>query len=726
MATPPNYVPGDDGHESGSPVDLPGLWRTVVEKAWVVVLSLLAAGFITYGYLKRAPVVYAATVTLKVEEQSQKILSGLQEGAREDGDRPEDLKTIIETLKSRAVIERVIDTNRLDKDARVVEPELQGTLSRAKLVARVSDLITPRQRPGTRLIDVTVQHSNPQLTEQIANSLTQEFLQRRFEQQISASESATRFYRQKEQELLETIKGLESQVQEYRTSHPGISEEDQGTLSRQIVELNQRIAAARFNVQTLERDITRMTGLGDNIPLLVSMPVISADPSVATAMIAVLNQENAFDLVKRELKPKHPDYIKAQTQVATAEAQLTNAVRKVVEANQARLTAARGEEQQLQSSLAHLESQRQGLDSAAGEYGIIQNKLKFNRDLYERIVKERQVTKVVQTLNKDPVGIEQRATVPERPIKPDRKQVMTMGILAGLLSGIALAFGLAATDSSLKSAEQAETFLKIPLLGAIPQMRELQSSDTSPMIMSNPKLVAGAEAFRSLRTTLSMLAQGQADRRTFLFTSAVPDEGKTFCTINFAYSLAQQGMRTLLIDCDLRCPTVEEYLVGTATQHPGVADYLSGRKDFTDILQKSPSPNFTFIGAGTRSPNPSELLAQPGFKQLISEALSQFDQVVIDSAPVHPVSDTLLLAHRARTVCLVVRANRTPRKAILIALQKLQKARANVAGFILNGVTSLHRDDYYDYSDYYARYRERAATEPPAAGGATQAVNGSG
>ncbi|HAM72156.1 MAG TPA: hypothetical protein DCM86_10980 [Verrucomicrobiales bacterium] len=717
MATPSNYLPGDEGPEASSAVDLPSA-RTLIEKAWVVVLCLLAAGFITYGYLKRAPVIYASTVTLKVEEQSQKILSGLQEGVRDDGERPEDLKTIIETLKSRAVIERVIETNHLATDPRVVEPEIQGILSRAKLVARVSDLIAPRLRPATRLIDVTVQHSDPQLTEQIANSLAREFLQRRFEQQISASESATSFYRQKEQELLETIKTLESLLQEFKKNHPGISEEEQAILSKQIGELNQRIAASEFNAQSLDRDLSRMTGLGQNVPLLVTMPVVSADPTVSAAMIAVLTQENAMDLVKRDLKPKHPDYIKAQTQLAAAQSQLTNAVLKVVGAYATKLSAAKAEEQELKAGLSGLESRRRDLDAAAGEYGIIQNKLKFNRELYERIVKERQVTKVVQTLNKDPVAIEQRATVPERPIKPNRKQVMLMGALAGLVSGLAVAFGLAATDSSLKSVEQAENFLKVPLLGAIPQMKELQSSDSSQVIMADPRLVAGAEAFRSLRTTLSMLGPVN-ERRTFLFTSAVPDEGKTFCTINFAYSLAQQGMRTLLIDCDLRCPTVEEYLLGRNTESPGVSDYLSGKKDFSDIIQKSQTENFCFIGAGTKSPNPSELLAQPGFKQLLTEALSHFDQVVIDSAPVHPVSDTLLLAHRAKTVCVVVRANKTPRKAALTAVQKLQKSRANIAGFILNGITLLHRSDYYDYSDYYARYREKdhspAAPAPKAA-----------
>ena len=155
--------------------------------------------------------------------------------------------------------------------------------------------------------------------------------------------------------------------------------------------------------------------------------------------------------------------------------------------------------------------------------------------------------------------------------------------------------------------------------------------------------------------------------------------------------------------------------------------HTGGVGSFAQIIQHSKSENFSFISAGTRASNPSELLAQAGFKDLLTEALSQFDQVVIDSAPVHPVSDTLLLAPRVKTVCLVVRADRTPKRAALTALKKLQNARSQVAGFILNGISPLHRREYYDYSDYYARYgeKETAASPAPPAAPSARAAGGS-
>src|SRR6185295_16303404 len=131
------------------------------------------------------------------------------------------------------------------------------------------------------------------------------------------------------------------------------------------------------------------------------------------------------------------------------------------------------------------------------------------------------------------------------------------------------------------------------------------------------------------------------DRRTFLFTSAVPQEGKTFTSVNYAVALAQRGLRTVVIDGDLRRPSVEQGLLGQRKKLPGVTDFLIGQKKFSEIVQSTQIENFAFIPAGTTAPNPAELFAQGGFSKLIDEALAHFDRVVVDSAPIHAVSDTL-------------------------------------------------------------------------------------
>jgi capsular exopolysaccharide synthesis family protein len=238
----------------------------------------------------------------------------------------------------------------------------------------------------------------------------------------------------------------------------------------------------------------------------------------------------------------------------------------------------------------------------------------------------------------------------------------------------------------------------------------MSGSEKSPLVIAEDAKSSGAESFRSLRTSLSMLGR-EEQRRVFLLTSALPQEGKTFCSLNYAASLAQSGLRTVVIDCDLRRPSVEKILTGKRSGKPGVTDFLTGKTGLPDLIQPTEIEKLSFISAGTVAPNPAELLTRNSIDALVDDALQQFERVVIDSAPIHAVSDTLLILNRVQTVCLVGRACKTPRKSILRALQILQKAHAPMAGVILNRLPrrrglEYYYDSYYDYS-YRGKYSEK-------------------
>jgi capsular exopolysaccharide synthesis family protein len=221
----------------------------------------------------------------------------------------------------------------------------------------------------------------------------------------------------------------------------------------------------------------------------------------------------------------------------------------------------------------------------------------------------------------------------------------------------------------------------------------------------------GAEAFRTLRTALSMLGRVE-DRRVFLFTSAMPAEGKTFCSLNYSASLAQMSLKTLLIDADLRRPAVEICLKGKEQGTAGVTDYLTGKKALLDVVQKTDLENLHFVSAGTTAPNPAELLAQDGLSAMIEDALRHYDRVVVDSAPIHAVSDTLLIVKSVQTVCLVVRAAKTSGRSVMRCIQLLQAAEAPLSGVILNrmpvrrGLGYGYYSPYYDYS-YHGKYSKK-------------------
>jgi capsular exopolysaccharide synthesis family protein len=213
-----------------------------------------------------------------------------------------------------------------------------------------------------------------------------------------------------------------------------------------------------------------------------------------------------------------------------------------------------------------------------------------------------------------------------------------------------------------------------------------------------------AESFRSLRASLTLHRLNE-NARTFLFTSSMPSEGKTFCSSNFAVTLAQQGFNTLFIDADLRKPGGSIVFYGE-NRKPGLSELLMRSCTMKNAIMSSHIDGLSVLTAGGRAPNPSELLTFENLERVMSEALSKYDRVVVDSAPLLAVSDTLLVAPHVDLCTLVVRAFGTPRKMVARAIKSLEEIKTQPAGLILNFLPS-GRGGYYAYyysGKYYGSY----------------------
>jgi capsular exopolysaccharide synthesis family protein len=248
-------------------------------------------------------------------------------------------------------------------------------------------------------------------------------------------------------------------------------------------------------------------------------------------------------------------------------------------------------------------------------------------------------------------------------------------------------------DTSVRSADEAEQALNLPVIAAVPRLKKTKAAGAwkgMPMI-SEPYSVT-AEAFRSLRTVLEL--KDISDRQVLLVTSAIPDEGKTFCSTNAAVAMAQQGYRTLIIDTDLRNPSIATAL-HCPDGAPGLADYLTGVRTLEQSIQTGGINGLSIMTAGIGVRNPSELLSGDKLARLFSDpAVARFDRIVLDTAPVNAVSDALLLVKFATSTCLVVRAGYTPVAASQRAYAALVGARVLDAGIVLN---CIHTMQYYTY-----------------------------
>lgn len=683
--------------------DVKRLYHTLLERSWLVAVCLVLAVLLTAGYVQRQPVLYAAAAVVQIEQEETRMVK-VEKFQADDLRWLDAIRTIEQTLKGRAVLERVAETLKLGQNPAFYSGS--GEPTKEQLAAMLDRMVKVTLRKGTRLMDIVAVHPSPDLAAKIANTVISEYVALGYEQNSAVSEEATSFLSKEGRRLKLKMEETENALQAFRDRTKSVSlEERNDIVTARLKELNGKLTEANSMVLRLRAELAQVEKLGTNVEALLVLPAVQADASVAQARGALTKLDSDFASLRGRYKFAHPKYIQMEKEMDTWRTAVTNAVLKVPQSYRSAYESATASEKALQEELARQEETSRQLTKDLTEYQRLARDVEGNRSLYDAVQQRLKEAALTRELKPSKVQLNARATAPSLPFSPDKKSLMIRGTVAGLLLGVLLALGLNALDSSLKTVDDAEEYLHLPVLSTVPKAPK----GASVLVVNNDAKAPSAEAFRTLRTSVAMLGRAE-NRRTFLFTSAVPQEGKTFCSLNFGLALAQQGLKTLVIDGDLRRPAIEKSLVPNGPRRPGVTDYLTGQKKFDELIQQHGHEKFFYLPAGTSAPNPAELLAQGNFDALIAEALQHFDRVVVDSAPIHAVSDTLLMVRHIQTACLVVRSGKTPRKAVGRAVELLYKAEAPLAGVILNRQARRRftggYDPYYSYS-YDGKYSEK-------------------
>lgn len=336
-----------------------------------------------------------------------------------------------------------------------------------------------------------------------------------------------------------------------------------------------------------------------------------------------------------------------------------------------------------------------GVSKISLPYTTLLKNLQSDQELYNEVQRRLKETEITKSVDRENIRVVQPAFLPDKPAKPKKILVLAAAILGGGLIGGLLIFGLNLADDSFKTVDQVEQQLSCPVVGSVPIVGKKTIQARSMAMIREPDGPL-AEAFRSMRASLTLM-EGEREQRSIMFTSAIPSEGKTFCSVNYAVALAQLGERTLIIDGDLRLPTVHKLFFDEPPKL-GVGAVLLGEATLPEAICSTEVENLHVLPAGSRVHQPAELLAKGGFRRLLKEALNTYDRVVIDSAPILAVSDSLLLLKDVKNVCLVVRAAQTSRRLVSRALQGIVDANGAVSGVVLNQLPKANSGYYYYYS----------------------------
>lgn len=697
-----------DRPEFSAPFDLRALCWLLREKTWLIgaiTAATLLAGFL---YLSRCERVYASTVTIEVEEEQPSLVKA--EGSRMEGATGEAvIKTIEQNLDSPALRIRLGRNEELADDPGFL-PDVQRPISDSRLQAIVGGKVSASIRAGTRLIDVMAEDPTPAIAQKLARLAVEEFVGSNSEKRIQVSRQAQDLLRQEADRLKAALEKSEATLQRYKEQHRAVSlEEKQNIVVERLKELNQKVTEARAERLKIEADSAQIAQFAGQTPeRLLLLPTIAGASVVTEAQTRLSEKDAEIATLSRRYKPEHPKYVEATSARAELLAHRDQAILRTADLVGAALEAAKATESKFEEALRGQESLALELSQMAIPYNTLSREVESDRALFASLLARLKESDVGQSVSPYAVRVVAPATLPERPIRPSRLIVLLLSLCGGLTLGLTVALGGHAIDRSLRTIDQAEKALGIRSLAAIPRQRGAELATTRRLFIEKPHS-ALAESFRNLRTALLVAGREHACR-SVLFASAIPGEGKSFCATNYAAALAGQGFRTLLVDGDLRLPSIGPAFLGADSRVAGLADVLKGTSNFDTAAHLTDIENLLVLPAGAPISNPAEFVGTTDFARFLQTALERFDRIVIDSAPVHAVSETLLLVPHVDAVCFVVRAGSTPEPAVVRALEKLRESGARIPGFILNGLPIRGGYHYHYHAPGYGRDEVYGAT----------------
>ena len=694
-----DYSASHEHDESGGGIDLKHIGFLLLRRSWIILLCLLLGGIPIVAWVLRQPVLYRSTGIIMVESKEEKILK-TETFSQESLNSLDYLNTVVRALTSRALLNAVVQENKLGK-IKALNPS--GDLTDERIAALIASKMEVHLRKGTRLIEVSVTDQDPAVARQLVNAVISGFMKDVYRQRSAVTHSAADFLADEAGKLRSKLLDSEHKLQRYKEEHDAVSlQQNQNIIVDKLHQLNSSVTTAEDKRLRIEADLEQFRRTDPNdTPDLLKIPSVASLPQVASISQQITLTSTELDALKERYLPQHPKYITLQNRLRS----LQEAQARLVTAAGVDLTkhleAARDTERKLVQLLKEQENKSLQLDKLSIEYNAMKREVESDSALYNSVVSRMKEAGVSAENEKIPYRIA------EDPL-PGVPAPSSSGLIIGgtiLFLAVLSTLGIILHDllgSGIRSVDQAERLFRLPVVGCIPEFKDTPLNRGGAGVVESPSSIF-AESFRTLRANVILNDRDKSLRGFSLITSAVPEEGKSTMALNIAASFAMVGEKTLLIDADLRRPCVHK-LLGMPGGRLGLSDILSKSCSESEAIQESGIANLSVLTAGNPTKNPAELFSGAGLAEMFDELKKSFAHIVIDSAPVNAVGDSLMLAQHADRVLVVIRSVKTPSKVIRRAIHLLKRSTPNITGIILN---RLHASGagyyYYSYGGKYSK-----------------------
>jgi capsular exopolysaccharide synthesis family protein len=529
---------------------------------------------------------------------------------------------------------------------------------------------------GSRLVDVYFVSADPQFAARAVNVLGEEYVNQNLEFRLQNTDKTLQWLTEEVAKQQNVVQTSERMLAEYRENKNALSLEDrQNIIVSRLNQVNDAASRARMTRIQKEALYNQVAAATDR----ESLSTIASNPFVQQLKTRVAELQREKLRLEDRYGQKHPDIQRVNDQIADAQRQLDVEVDRNVAAIKADYQAAVAEEKQLGRDLETQKAQATDLNRKSIDYSVLQREAESNRQVYESLLQREKEMRVVSNSRANNVRLLDQAETPGSPFTPNTRRAWMMALLFGLGLGVAAAFVIDYLDDTVKTPEDVTWRLHLNFLGLVPKVH----GDRHPLL-SGPVPHDFGEAFRALRTAL-VASSGTDATRLIAVTSTQPLEGKTTTAANIALALAIGGARVLIIDADMRRPSLHKAM--RLPNDRGLAELLGGKAKMREVVQRCGDPNLLVISAGHTPSNPSELLGSDRMRAFLHQlATGPFDWIIIDTPPVLAVTDAVVLAPLVHAVSFVIGAEMTRWRLAERAIETLQAGHPRTIAAILNRV----------------------------------------
>ncbi|WP_350431225.1 polysaccharide biosynthesis tyrosine autokinase [Shewanella sp. H8] len=690
----------------------------------ILAFTLLVTALTIFVVLSITPT-YRASSTLLIESEQAKAIK-IDEVYGINSGQQEYYLTQFEIIKSRSIAERVFNDldlinhpafnrppswfsklksqlNFIPKEVATGDSIVNRDIAKHQLINSFARSISISPVRKTQLAYISYESTDPKLAAQVANAVGDTYIISQLEAKLGMTQKANVWLGGRLEGLRLNLDQSEYRLEQFKLENGLIDVEGVTALdAKELERLSDEITVARSRKAEADSFMAVVKRYGDtDISRLESLPEVTSHQSIQNVKREVVLVERKVSELQQVYGQKHPKMIAAQAELNTVQQNLHKQISRLVQGIEDEAQTAAQNLKALESQFNSAKTAYQNLSTKDIDYQRLLREVDTNRQLFDSFLARQKETAVTGDFDSPVARFTDRAVEPLSPEKPKKKMIVILAFMASLGFAIVLVLALDSLNDTIKTSDDVEKILSQRSLGYVPKAKKGTSYEDINFAFYDTSLPLHAEAIRTIRTSLSLMAMGNK-LSTIEVTSSTPNEGKTSTSMNIAFAYATME-KVLIIDADLRKSSLGMRF-GLPTYQTGLANILSGTDSVDNCIVKEVRPNVDVMPAGAVPLNPQELLSSSQFDELLTMLKTQYSKIIIDTPPVHAVSDALIIASLCDATVLVVKAGHTRSEAIKLTLAKLNQARAKVFGVVLNQFNVKDALQYQGDYGYYQAY----------------------